>query len=240
VPEDGAWRFLLEMKQVHVAAELPMIALLGLFKLVKMRVELGLVAPSGAIDSLQHGIAVIPTPIGASDLQQLEGIAQLACRGEMRAAAEVAELALPIDAQRLRRRDARDDLGLVALTPGFEIADRVVALPELTLNRFVARDDLPHARLNVLEVFRRERGLAREVVVEPVLNRRADGDLGLGIELFDGLGQDMRRVMPQQLKCLWVITGDDLNTCIVLDEIIKVSQDAVDPDGQRLVGGSVA
>lgn len=46
--------------------------------------------------------------------------------------------------------------------------------------------------------------------------------------------------MPQQLQRLRAIAGDDLDTCIVLDEIAKVPQDAVDPDGERLAGANVA
>ena len=240
VPEDGARRLLLEMKQVHLAAELSVIALLGFFKLVKMRVEFGLIAPRGAIDALQHGIAVVAAPVGACDLQQLEGGAEHARRGQVRAAAEVVELSLAIDTQRLACRQSGNDFTLVPFAPGFEVADRVVALPHFTLDHFVPRDDLLHAFLDLHEVLRRERGFTLEVVVEPVLDRGADRDLGLGIKFLDGLGQDMRRVMPQQLKCRRVIAGDDLDTCIVLDEIAKVPQGAVDPDGQRRAGVGVA
>ena len=81
VPENGARRFLLEVKQVHLAAELSVIALLGFFELVKIRVELGMVAPRGTIDTLQHGIAVIAAPVSAGDLQQLKAVPSLPVEG---------------------------------------------------------------------------------------------------------------------------------------------------------------
>ncbi len=58
MPEHGAGAFLLEVEQVHLAPEFcDDRALLGLFELVQVRVELLLLGECGAVDPRQHRIA---------------------------------------------------------------------------------------------------------------------------------------------------------------------------------------
>ena len=68
VPEHGAGAFLLEMEQVHLAAELAVVALLGLFDLLEIGVELLLLGEGGAVDAGQHRVVAVAAPIGARDL----------------------------------------------------------------------------------------------------------------------------------------------------------------------------
>src|SRR5262249_56347506 len=51
MPEHRAWRLLLEVKQVHLAAEPAMVALLRLFELLEIGVELFLLGERGAVDA---------------------------------------------------------------------------------------------------------------------------------------------------------------------------------------------
>ena len=51
VPEHGAWGFLLEMKQVHLAAEPAVITLLGFLDLFEIGVELFLLGERRAVDA---------------------------------------------------------------------------------------------------------------------------------------------------------------------------------------------
>ena len=53
VPEHRARRLFLEMEQVHLAAELAVVALLGLLDLMQVGFELVLGRPRGAVDALQ-------------------------------------------------------------------------------------------------------------------------------------------------------------------------------------------
>ena len=52
MPEDRARPFLLEMEQVHLAAEPAMVAPLGFLDLLEIGVELGLLGEGGRIDAL--------------------------------------------------------------------------------------------------------------------------------------------------------------------------------------------
>ena len=75
-----------------------MIALLGLLDLREMGVELFLVEEGGAVDALEHLAVGLSLPVGAGDGEELER-PDLAGVGDVRAAAEVDELALAIEAE---------------------------------------------------------------------------------------------------------------------------------------------
>jgi hypothetical protein len=64
--------------------------------------------------------------------------------------------------------------------------------------REVALDLLVGGGLDLLEVLRREGGLA----IELVLDRRTDGDLGAGEQALDDAGGDVRGVVPEELEAL--------------------------------------
>ena len=56
VPEHDAGALLLEMEQVHLAAELAVVALLGLLELLEIGVEILLLGEGGAVDAGQHRV----------------------------------------------------------------------------------------------------------------------------------------------------------------------------------------
>ena len=88
-----------------------------------------------------------------------------------------------------------------------KIGDRRVAVPDLAADRLVAAHDLAHPRLDLLEIFGRERLVAGEIVIEAGFRRRPKGDLGVGIEFLDRLGHDMGRIVAQDLAALPAFRG---------------------------------
>jgi len=61
----------------------------------------------------------------------------------------------------------------------------------------IALDNRTHARLDILQVLGCERAGQVEVIVEPVINSRADGDAGAGEFIQHGLRHHMRGGMAQ-------------------------------------------
>ena len=118
-----------------------------------------------------------------------------------------------------------------------EEADGIVAFPRLARDRLFPRDDLPHSLLDANEVVRRERDFTRKVVIEPVLNGRADGDLGLGIEFLDRFGHNMCRIMAKQFEGIGVIACDDLDVRVMLDFEIEIPHDAINAHGKGVLAG---
>lgn len=66
-----------------------MVAFLRFFQPVEMGRQFLFIAPGGAVDALKLRIVGIAAPIGACNFGQLEGLADLAGGGEMRATAEI-------------------------------------------------------------------------------------------------------------------------------------------------------
>ena len=75
--------------------------------------------------------------------------------------------------------------------------------------------------------------LVGEVVVEAVLDDRADGDLGVGKQLLDRMRQQVRRRVAQDLQALGILVGDDRELGVRVDAIAGVDQLAVDLAGER-------
>src|SRR5262245_61981097 len=178
MPEHRARRFLLEVEQVHLAAEPAMIAFFRFLDLLEIGVEFLLLGESRAGDAGQHLAVGIAAPIRARHLHQLEGVADLAGRGHVRPAAEIEPVALAIDLDLLICRNGIDQLDLELLAHVAEHALGLLARPDFLGEGFVARDDLAHLLLDDRQVIERERLVAEEVVIEAVLDHRADGDLG--------------------------------------------------------------
>ena len=95
VPEHHAGGLGLHMEEVELAAELTVVAALRLFHPMEVVVQGLLVAPGGAVDPLQHGVARVAPPIGPGHLGELEGAEAPGAR-DMRPAAEVYEIPLPV------------------------------------------------------------------------------------------------------------------------------------------------
>ena len=156
----------------------------------------------------------------------------------MRPAAEIDERPLAIDGDRFAGGNSLDDLRLVLLADAAEVLHRRAAFPDLAVHRFVAGHDLAHPLLDAFEVLGGERLVAGEVVVEAVLDGRADRDLGLGPELLDRLREHVGRVMSQQIEALGLGTGDDGGARVRLDDGGEVRKRAVEPHRDRVAGKS--
>ena len=191
-----------EAEQVELGAEPAMIALLRLFPAPQELVELLLGRPGRAVDALEHRALLVAPPVRPGGAEQLER-ADLARARDVRPTAQVDERTLPVEG----RAAAPAPL---ALGGGHEVVDnldleRLVMLDEEgaglgrrqlgQLERLVGRDALAHARLDRGEVVRGEGPRQQEVVVEAVLDGRADAQLGAREQVEDRLGHDVRRRM---------------------------------------------
>ena len=154
----------------------------------------------------------------------------------MRAAAEVEPVALEIDFDRLVAGNGVDQLDLEGLALVAEHLLGLFARPDLLRERLVARDDLAHLLLDRGEIFRRERLVAEEVVIEAVLDHRADGDLRARPQRLHGFGQHMRAVMPDQFQRARVVAVDELDLGIARDRIVEVGDHAVERHRHRALG----
>src|SRR3954471_9600029 len=129
----------------------------------------------------------------------------------MRTAAEIEPVAVLVNSELLVLRDGVDQLDLEQLTLVVEHALGFIARPNLFREGFVARDDLAHRLLDRREVFRRERLVAAEIVVEAVLDHRPDRYLSTRPERLYRFGEHMCAIVPDQLQAARVLTGEELD-----------------------------
>ena len=165
------------MEQVELDAEPPVVAAARLFEPLEVGVEVGLRVERGAVDPGQLRVRRVAPPVGAGEPGQLQGLDRLRVL-QVRAAAEVGEIPLRVQGDVALGRV--DQLDLVRLL-----------LREEALTRFLSRGFLPgpraafvqfaaDLRLDAREVLLVDRLRELEVVVEAVLDRRADRDLTPG------------------------------------------------------------
>ena len=228
VPEHRAGRFLLEMEQIHLAAEPAVVALFRFLDLLEIGVELFLLGEGGAVDARQHLAVGIAAPIGAGDLHQLERVADLAGRGHVRAAAEIEPVALLVDLELLVFRDGVDQLDLESLALVAKHLLRLVARPHFLGEGFVAGDDLAHLLFDRVEILRRERLVAEEIVIEAVLDHRPDGDLRAGPQRLHRFGEHVRGVVADEFQRARIVAVEELDLGIVLDRIGEIGELAVE------------
>jgi hypothetical protein len=188
--------------------------------------------PGGAVDALEHLVAGVAAPVRPGYAHELEGL-QLAGGRHVRPAAEVDPVALAVERDRVLLRDRGDDLGLVFLSNGRKVRDRLVARHLATLNRKILPCDLLHFFLYQGQVFRSERPLVGEVVIEAVLDHRTDRHLRFREKLFHRLRKEVGTRVAQDLKTFGIAFGDDLHVGIGLDAIAGVHQLAVHFAGKR-------
>ncbi len=235
MPENQARRFILHVEQVELLAQATMIALLGLFEHVQVGVEIFLLRPRRAVNALQLLVAMIATPVGTSHLHQLEDL-EFGRGRHVRAATEVDEIAFAIKRHLLVGRNRGDQLGLVFLALVEEELDRIVAVPDFTADRDVLFRQFGHALFDGRQIFRGERTLVGEIVVEAVFDDRADGDLRFREQLLDRVGQQMRRRMADEIQSFGVTFGDDGQIGVPFDQMRGIDQRTIDLAGQRRTG----
>ena len=154
----------------------------------------------------------------------------------MRPTAKIEPFALTIDRDVFVMGQALDQLRLVFLAHVREFADRVVAVPDFAEKGLVGGNDVTHPRLDLFQIVWRKRLIAGKIVIEPVLDRRANGDLRARIEFLHRLRHHMRRIVSHQLQRVFILARDDADLGIVLDQPGQIAHLAVQPDGKRRLG----
>ena len=227
VPEDRPRRLFLDVEEIHLTPQPPMVAPLGLLELVQMGVELLAAGEGDPVDPLQLRVLGVATPIGARHLHQLEG-ADPAGGRPVRPPAEVEPVALVVECDGLALRDGVEQLELESLAQRLEAPASILAAHLLAPEGPIGGDDLGHARLDPRKVVGRERLLAEEIVIVAVIDRRPDRHLGPGEQILDGFRHDMRTVVPDHRQRVRILTTDQSHPGVRSDRPVQVPELAVD------------
>ena len=236
-PERHPRRLLAQHEDAELRAEPAVIARLRLLDPLEVSLEILGREERGPVDPGQHLPGLVAPPIGAGDRVQLDRLDPPG-RGPVRAPAEVLERPVAVERDGLDafvRDEVLDQLDLVALALVAEDLDRLgnrhVAAREL----LVGGDVGAHRLLDRLQVGVGDPDVLGEleVVVEAVLDRRADRHLGPRVELLDRLGHDVGGVVADQRQRVVVAIGEDRDLAAVAQRRREVAELAVDGDRQR-------
>ena len=247
---------LVEAEEVEVAADAAVIALASELERLEVRRQLVFAREGGAVDSREHRVLLVAAPVGAGEAGELEGAAaELVGARQVRAATEVDEVALAIDADRRDLVAGRlggghevvDELDLEGLVEtgrqaggaragraGPEHRERLVDGQFVALHRQVLAHDLAHLLLDARQVGLAD-GLGElEVVVEAVLDGRPNGVLRAREEADDGLRHHVRGGVTQDVDGVGVLAleRDDVEAVAVLERCDRVHE-----EGHVRVGG---
>ncbi len=190
---------LVEGEQVQLPAQAAVVAPERLLDLLKVGLELLLRLEQGAVDALEHGVALAATPVRPRDVHQLERL-HLSRALHVRPPAEVDEVAVPVQAH-LLVLDLVDELQLVRLLR--EQLARLLPGHLLVHERHVGGHPRAHLLLDDRQVVRGQGPRQGEIVVEAGIDGRADAQLGVREHLQHGLGHDVGGGVPQPLQPLF-------------------------------------
>jgi hypothetical protein len=219
-PERRALGDVREGEQAELRPQAPVVARLGLLEAREVLGQLVLGEERGPVDAGEHLARRVAAPVGARDGLQLERLDALGRRG-VRPAAQVGERPVGVQGHgvgALVADDVLDELDLVVLALGAVALEGLRGGDLLAHERLVGLDVGAHLLLDAREVgVRQVLAVGQvDVVVEALLDRRADGDLHPGVQLEHGRGEDVRGV--------------------VADEVQRVLPGALGHDLQRLAG----
>ncbi len=235
-PERGAWCPLVEREESEIAAELSMVALLGLLDLGQVRLQLLVAEERGTVDALHRLIARIALPVRVRGGQQLERL-QAAARRHVRPDAEIDEEVAILD--RVDRDDLLslrlllDQLHLQRLAALAEEPDRFLARPHLPLVDVIAGRDLLHPLLDGREVLGHERPLDDEVVEEAFVGRGTDPALHVRKELRDRRGEQVRRAVAVHRQRLGIFRRQHPHLGVFLQRVREIDHMVVHHPGVR-------
>src|SRR5256885_2605813 len=179
-----------------------MVALLRFVDPLEVRLQVVLRVEGGAVDSCELRVVHIAAPVRTGEAGQLQRLYRLRVL-QVRAAAEVGEVALGVEGD--RALGGVDELALVVLTLLGEEALRLLGVALLALPGAAFLQLAPDLLLDLLERVLADRLRELEVVVEAVLDRRADRDLRSRIKAADGLGEQVRGRVPQDVERVGIV-----------------------------------
>ena len=239
--EREARAFLVQAEEVELLAELAVVALLGLLEHVKVGVEVCLLLEGRAVDALQHLVVLIAAPVSTSDAHELQGL-DLARRDDVRASAEIRELALRVHRDLLAFRQVVDELDLVGLAFLLEELQGLFAADLLALELEILLDDLLHLFLDVRKISFRQLAVDVEVIVEAIVDGRSDGQAHIRVlvEALDGLCEDVGCRVAQGPAAILIVERQELDLAVFIEDGREVLRLAVHLSSQHLLGQAVA
>ena len=203
-----------------------MVALLGLFDQPQMLFERFDARERSPVDALKHRISLVAPPVRARHVRQSDRF-EIPGRRDMRPLAHVDPFlrrrAVLVEAHFLVGRDGVDDLELVGLAHRREHPLRFVARHDHPAKRRILLYHLEHRLLDATKVVVGETaaGLV-EIVIKPLVDGGADGDLRAGEKALNRVGHHVSGRVSDDRETLGIGGADGPEHAAGVDRRVKV------------------
>src|ERR1700728_2420932 len=226
---------LLNRKQIELLPQHAMVALLRLFHLLQVLVEILLREKRSPINPLQLLILFIPQPVLARNVEQLERL-DLAGRRNMRPTAKIRELAGAVNRNLfIGLGELLDEMALHEVAFFFELRQPLVTRQKLARIRQVLLHQFLHLLLDLFQILLREGSGPVKVVKKSALGRRTMPQLGLRKKFQHGSSQQVRGRMPIDFQRLWIALFQKTQVRVFLKRTSEINEVAVSFSSQSRI-----
>ena len=181
-----------------------MVSLLGLFQKYEILVEKRLLRECNTIDTGKLMTILVTSPVCTGNGSEFHSLDDLGI-SEVRSAAEVGKVTVLIESN-LTILEFIDKLDLILVTLLFEIFQSISLGHMRTLESLLAARKFHHLLLNSREISICKLPVTKvNVIVESILDSRADTEFDSRIQCFEGLRHKVCRRMPEDTLAFLVI-----------------------------------
>ncbi len=154
----------------------------------------------------------------------------------MGAAAQICKVSLPIERKRFVGWNLLDNLGFVLLAQFTKIRDGLRAPHGEPFHCGTLFRQRLHLFLDPGEIILRKTRAVGEIVIEPILNHGADGDLCLRKQLLDRLRKQVSAGMADDLESFGIFGRNDAQRRVCFNPVRSIDQCAVHLASQSGLG----
>ena len=224
MPEDHTRRLFLHMIQVELLANLAVVTLGRFFQTQQMRVKRFFICPCGTVNTLQHLVVAVAAPVRACGFHQFKVMTKTHIR-HVRSTAHVDVLFMMIQARLVIMGDIfiknGNFISLATLHKGFT---RFVPADFLLDDVIILLGELMHTFFERVDIFLGQRMIEVDVIIEAVIDNRADSHLGVWPQLLNRMTEQMRAGVTNDFQAVFIFCSNDGEGCIVFDEVAGIDQ----------------
>ena len=228
VEEREAGTLFVQAEKIQLLAKLSVVAFCSFLQHVQIFRQVFFLLEGRTVDTLQHLIFFVSTPVSACNTLQLECL-HLTRGNNVRACAQICEISLLVNGNKRVLRKIVNKLYLVALSFFFKELQRIRTADFLADHRNILLYNAVHFLLNVFKVAVCKLFLHVDIVVEAVFNRRSDSELDsvLCVKMLESLRHDMCCRVAECPTAILILKCEELYLCVLRNRCHKVNGLAV-------------
>ena len=174
MPEHHARRFFLPVEQIQGFTYFTVITLFSFFQALQVSFQLFLVCPGCTINTLQHFVVAVTTPVGTRHFHQFEMLTELHVR-HMRTTTHIDVFFVVIQArERVFRNVLVENFHFIGFAAGFKSIPRFLPANVFLHYVVVSFGQLQHPLFKLLQIFLRQAVFHIHIVIKAVVDSRTD------------------------------------------------------------------